>query len=64
MSMRMAVKTSGEKQQVPEKPEIHGRLKSDITENKEKIYLEQQGDLFTLKMWVPREQGQYFQGQA
>ena len=26
--------------------------------------MEQQGGLFTLKMWVPREQGPHFQGQA
>ena len=33
-------------------------------ENKEKIWLEQQGGLFTLKMWVPKEQGSPFPGRA
>ena len=33
-------------------------------ENGEKIRIEQKGGLFTLKMWVPREQGPHFQGQA
>ena len=37
MSMRMAVKGNDKAPVVP-KPEVHGRLKSDITENKEKIY--------------------------
>ena len=38
MSMRMAVKAPDDKAPVMLKPEVHGRLKSDITENKEKIY--------------------------
>ena len=33
-------------------------------ENKERIWMEQQGGLFTLKMWVPREQGPHFPGQT
>ena len=36
--MRMAVKVTDEKVPKTVKPEIYGRLKSDITENKEKIY--------------------------
>ena len=38
MSMRMAVKTSADVMEKIEPPEVHGRLKSDITHNKEKIY--------------------------
>ena len=38
MSMRMAVKTSDDKTDKIEQPEVHGRLKSDITYGKEKIY--------------------------
>ena len=38
MSMRMAVKTSADKMDKIEPPEVHGRLKSDITHGKEKIY--------------------------
>lgn len=38
MPMRMAVKTPSEGGQTTQKPEIFGRLKSDITYNKEKIY--------------------------
>ena len=37
MSMRMACKMADETYNAP-KPDVHGRLKSDITENKEKIY--------------------------
>jgi len=33
-------------------------------ENKERIWMEQQGGLFSLKMWVPREQGPHFPGQT
>ena len=33
-------------------------------ENKERIWMEQQGGLFTLKMWVPREQGPHFPGRT
>ena len=38
MSMRMAVKTTADKTVPMEPPEVHGRLKSDITHGKEKIY--------------------------
>lgn len=38
MSMRMAVKTVDDKVPKIEPPEVHGRLKSDITDGKEKIY--------------------------
>ena len=40
MCMRMAVKVPSDEAAmgVTPKPEVHGRLKSDITENKEKIY--------------------------
>ena len=38
MSMRMAVKAPDDKAPVIPRTEVHGRLKSDITENKEKIY--------------------------
>lgn len=38
MPMRMAVKADGETVQKPPAKDVHGRLKSDITENKEKIY--------------------------
>lgn len=39
MSMQMAVKRPDEATSKPmPKQDIHGRLKSDITENKEKIY--------------------------
>ena len=33
-------------------------------ENKERSQFQQQGVLFTLKMWVPHSQGSHFQGQA
>jgi len=33
-------------------------------ENKERIWMEQQGGLFTLKMWVPKEQGPHSPGQT
>ena len=33
-------------------------------ENGEKIHLEQKGGLYTLKMWVPREQASHFPGRA
>ena len=33
-------------------------------ENKERIWLDQQGGLYTLKMWVPRDQGTHFPGRA
>lgn len=36
--MRMAVKTETQSQYNLSKHDVHGRLKSDITENKEKIY--------------------------
>ena len=39
MSMRMAVKTIDDKVPKIEAPEGHGRLKSDITNGKEKIYV-------------------------
>ena len=38
ISMRMAVKTEADKPAKIEPPEVHGRLKSDITHGKEKIY--------------------------
>ena len=38
--------------------------KKEEDENKERIWMEQQGGLFTLKMWVPREQGPHFPGQT
>jgi hypothetical protein len=38
ISMRMAVKTETQSQYNLSKHDVHGRLKSDITENKEKIY--------------------------
>lgn len=38
MNMRMAVKLPEEKVAVPEKPEVYGRQKSDITTGHENLY--------------------------